>query len=37
MFSLKDMLKSSIKGEDEHKPSFGEQRIFKRIKEKKNF
>jgi len=37
MFSPKDMLKSFIKGEDEHKPSSGEQRIFKRIKEKKIF
>jgi hypothetical protein len=37
MFSPKDMLKSSIEGEDEHKPSSGEQRIFKRIKIKKNF
>jgi hypothetical protein len=37
MFSPKDMLKNSIKGEGKHKPSLGEQRIFEGIEEEKTF
>jgi hypothetical protein len=36
MFSPKDMLKNSTKGEGEHKPSLGEQRISEGIEEEKN-
>jgi hypothetical protein len=37
MFSPINMLKNYIKGEGEHKPSLGEERISKGIKEEKNF
>jgi hypothetical protein len=37
MFSLKDMLQISTKGEGKHKPSLGEQRISEGIEEKKTY